>query len=51
MDVHVVDVHVERIESGIFALEEGLDRLRPARDVELRMRRQRNPAAQGKCRE
>ena len=40
------DVDVERIEFWIFALEGGLDRLRPARDVELRMRRQRSHAAQ-----
>src|SRR6516164_6827708 len=44
-----VDVLVERIEFWIFALEGGLDRLLQACDVELRMRRQRNHAAQGKC--
>jgi hypothetical protein len=42
-----VDVLVERIELWIFALERGLDRLLQARDVDLRIRRQRNYAVQG----
>src|SRR4029077_18797104 len=44
-----VDVLVERIEFWVFALEGGPDRLLQGSDVELRMRRQRNHAAQGKC--
>ena len=44
-----VDVLVERIEFWIFALEGGLDRLLQGCDVELRMRWQRNHAAQSKC--